>query len=92
MIASWSGLFSFSNCWMTWLASPRCRVMASRSVSEAPLCISRRPAAQADSPDPHYPDAHYNSAFACEKLGADAEAQQRWEAYVRLDPADSWVP
>jgi hypothetical protein len=48
--------------------------------------------AQADSPDSHYPDAHYNLAFVCEKLGADAEAQQHWEAYVRLDPADSRVP
>ena len=32
--------------------------------------------AQADSPDSHYPDAHYNLAFVCEKLGEDAEAQQ----------------
>ena len=41
MIASWSGLFNFSNSWMTWVASPRCRVMASRSVRDAPSCINR---------------------------------------------------
>src|SRR6267378_1015001 len=40
--------------------------------------------------DPAYPDAHYNLAFVCEKLDADAEARQHWEAYVRLDPAGPW--
>jgi hypothetical protein len=40
--------------------------------------------AQADSPDSHYPDAHNNLAFVCEKLGADAEAQQHWEALLRF--------
>jgi hypothetical protein len=30
-MSSWSDFFSFSNCLVTWLASPLCRVMASRT-------------------------------------------------------------
>src|SRR5712664_2703844 len=41
MMASWSERFSRLNCKVTWLASPRWRVMASRSVNEAPSCIRR---------------------------------------------------
>ncbi len=40
--------------------------------------------------EPNYPDAHYNLAFVCEKLGAYAEAQQHWQAYVKLDPVGPW--
>ena len=41
MMAAWSSLLSFSNFWLTWLASPRCRAMASGSVRDAPSCIIR---------------------------------------------------
>jgi Tfp pilus assembly protein PilF len=40
--------------------------------------------------DPSYPDAHYNLAFVCEKLGAQNEARRHWEAYIKLDPASPW--
>jgi hypothetical protein len=40
--------------------------------------------------DPDYPDAHYNLAFVCEKLGACNEARRHWQAYITLDPTSPW--
>jgi len=48
-MASWSGRFSFWNCrWVTWVASPRWRVMASKQRQRG--AVVHQAGAQADSP------------------------------------------
>jgi len=40
--------------------------------------------------DPEHPDAQYNLAFVCDKLGAYVEARRHWQRYLELDPDSSW--
>ena len=40
--------------------------------------------------DPEHPDAHYNLALVCEKLGAFDEAREHWQSYLQLDPGSPW--
>jgi len=40
--------------------------------------------------DPSHPDARYNLALVCEKLGAFDEAREHWQSYLQLDPGSPW--